>query len=266
MILGYDLTEWELYRQRIPVETEIQKLPHLLLTGKSGSGKSQSFLWYAYHVLKDNETLLFLADFKQGQEYKGLIGSPSYASADDAVSMILDYYKLYTLMRKSPHLSVPHITLVIEEWFGLLGYIESQDKKSKNDLMSKVGEILALGRGIGNGIGIFLMVQRADSSNFSSGSREQFQNIVSYGRLSKEQKTMLFTDSEIFNDGIRNYKPGQGVALIDGQGDAVEIIVPWVPEQDRLLQKIREYMDNQPSIQELIQQTEATEGVAEQKP
>ena len=46
----------------------------------------------------------------------------------------------------------------------------------------------------------------------------------------------------------------------------MEIIVPWVPEQDRLLQKIREYMDNQPSIQELIQQTTATEGVAEQKP
>lgn len=266
MIIGYNLTEWETYRQQIPVESQLKKLPHLLLTGKSGSGKSQSFLWYAYHILRDGESLLFLADFKQGQEYKGLAGSLSYAYADDAVTMILDYYKLYTSMRKASHLSIPHVTLVIEEWFGLLGYIESQDKKLKTELMSKVGEILALGRGIGNGIGIFLMVQRADSSNFSAGSREQFQNIVSYGRLSKEQKAMLFTDSEIFNDGIRNYKPGQGVALIDGQGDAVEIIVPWVPEQDRMLQKIREYMDNQPSIQELIQQTGATEGVAEQKP
>ncbi|MBE7727479.1 MAG: hypothetical protein E7244_24800 [Enterocloster citroniae] len=210
--------------------------------------------------------MLYLSDFKQGKEYRALQGSASYSCADDAVSMIQDFYRLYSFMRQSPALSLPHVTLVIEEWFGLLGYIEGQDKKKKTDLMAKVGEILALGRGIGNGIGVILMVQRADSSNFSAGSREQFQNIVSYGRLSKEQKAMLFTDSEIFNDGIRNYKPGQGVALIDGQGDCVEIIVPWVPEQGRLLQKIREYMDNQPSIQELIQQTEATEGVAEQKP
>lgn len=267
MVIGYELTEWEGYKHKIKVETQLQKRPHVLLTGKSGSGKSQSFLWYAYQILKEQESLIFLADFKQGQEYKNLVGSPSYACVDDAVTMIQEFYKLYTLMRKSssPH-SVPHVTLAIEEWFGLLGYIESQDKKMKADLMSKVGEMLALGRGIGNGIGIFLMVQRADSSNFSAGSREQFQNIVSYGRLSKEQKGMLFTDCEIFNEEIRNYKPGQGVALIDGQGDAVEIIVPWIPEQDRLLQKIRGYMDAQPSIRQLIQQLESSEGVAEQKP
>lgn len=266
MILGYNLLDWKECKIKTPIITDLHKNPHCLLTGKSGSGKSQSLLWYAYHILRERQSLIFLADFKQGREYKELVGVSSYSCADEVVSMIQDFYKLYTMIRKSVPPHPPHITLVIEEWFGLLSYIESKDKKLKTEVMAKVGEMLALGRGVGNGVGIFLMVQRADSSNFSAGSREQFQNIVSYGRLSKEQKAMLFTDSEIFDKGIRNYKSGQGVALIDGQGDAVEIIVPWVPEQDRLIKQIREYMDAQPSIQDLMQQLESSEGVAEQKP
>lgn len=266
MILGYDLETWGTYRQRAAVTTELSRNPHCLITGKSGSGKSQSFLWYAYHILAEQESLLYLSDFKQGKEYRTLQGCVSYSCADGAVSMIQDFYRLYSVMRQSLAPSLPHVTLVIEEWFGLLGYIEGQDKKKKADLMAKVGEILALGRGIGNGIGVILMVQRADSSNFSAGSREQFQNILSFGRLSREQKGMLFTDCEIFDEGIRNYKPGQGVALIDGQGDAVEIIVPWVPEQTRMLQRIRQYMDMQPSIQELTLQLQSDGGVTEQKP
>ena len=136
--------------------------------------------------------------------------------------------------------------------------------KNGSAYWAKVGEILALGRGIGNGIGIFLMVQRADSSNFSAGSREQFQNIVSFGRLSKEQRLMLFAGEDL--DFTRNYKTGQGISLIDGQDSATEIIVPWVPEQDTLLNRIRNYMDKQPSIQELLHQMRSAGGDAEHEP
>lgn len=262
MILGYSLIDWEEYGIKTPVLTNICKNPHCLIAGKSGSGKSQSFLWYAYHCLTEQESLLYLADFKSGKEYQVLKECPSYSYADNAIEMINNYYKLYTIMRKTPFPDIPHVTLAIEEWFGLLSYIESKDKKQKNDLMAKVGEILALGRGIGNGIGIFLMVQRADSSNFSAGSREQFQNIISFGRLSKEQKTMLFSGEELGN--ARNYKTGRGIVLIDGQANATEIIVPWVPEQETLLQHIRQYMDKQPSIQELTRELLSTAGDAEQ--
>lgn len=264
MVLGYSLADWAEFHVKTPIVTDLRKNPHCLITGKSGSGKSQSFLWYAFHILDNEESLLYLADFKAGKEYAPLKGSPSYACADDAVSMIYDYYDLYTVMRRRPNPDMPHITLAVEEWFGLLGYIESIDKKKKNDLMAKVGEILALGRGIGNGIGIFLMVQRADSSNFSAGSREQFQNIVSFGRLSKEQRLMLFSGEDL--DLTRNYKTGQGISLIDGQDSAAEIIVPWVPEQDILLSRIRNYMDRQPPIQDLLQQVRSTGGGAEHKP
>ena len=142
---------------------------------------------------------MYLADFKAGKEYAPLKGCSAYSCADSAVSMIYNYYELYSEIRHHQNPEIGHVTLVIEEWFGLLSYIESIDKKQKNDLMAKVGEILALGRGIGNGIGIFLLVQRADSSNFSAGSREQFQNLLCFGRLSREQRLMLFAGEDLNN-------------------------------------------------------------------
>lgn len=160
-------------------------------------------------------------------------------------------------MRKEDCINTPHITLAIEEWFGLLSYIESFDKKLKTEVMNKVGEILALGRGIGNGIGIILLIQRADSSNFTSGSREQFQNICCLGRISKEQKTMLFSGEDI--DLNKNYSAGQGLTLIDGQGTIQEIIIPWIPEQSKLLSEIHFYLDKQSTLQELIAQYMTTD-------
>lgn len=253
-----------MYRIKMPIVTDLKKNPHCLITGKSGSGKSLSFLWYTYNILKSGESLLYLADFKAGKEYHQLNGCPSYSCADSAIDMIYNFYELYTELRKQECPSIPHITICMEEWFGLLVYLEAVDKKKKNDLMMKVGEILALGRGINNGIGVCLMVQRADSSNFSAGagSREQFQNICSFGRMSKEQRLMLFSGEEL--DMTRNYQAGQGIALIDGQGEATEIIVPWIPEQEQMGKRIREFMDRQPSIQDLLHQIRAAGGVAEQ--
>ena len=257
MILGYSLTDWEEYGIKIPVITNLIKNPHCLITGKSGSGKSLSFLWYAYEILKSRESLIYLTDFKAGKEYADLRNCSSYSHADNAIEMIRSYYDLYCNMRKLYSLNIPHITLVIEEWFGLLAYLENIDKKSKTEIMSKVGEILALGRGIGNGVGIMLLIQRADSSNFTSGSREQFQNTICFGRISKEQKSMLFSGEDV--EINRNYSAGQGLAMIDGQGTVQEIIVPRIINQNEVLSRICSYMDKQPTLGELTSQSLPTD-------
>ena len=44
-----------------------------------------------------------------------------------------------------------HYTLFIEEYFGLLTYAETQSKKLKTEIMSKVGELLAVSRGLNYG-------------------------------------------------------------------------------------------------------------------
>ena len=114
------------------------------------------------------------------------------------------------------------------------------------ELMSKVGEILAVGRGLN--IGLLLCVQRADAALFSSGSREQFQCVISFGRCSAEQFRMLGFSNEMEENPTGTYKPGEALVLIDGQESVQEMLVPLIKNPDTLCRRIREYLDRQPDI------------------
>ena len=68
-----------------------------------------------------------------------------------------------------------------------------------------------LGRGIS--FGIWIVTQRADSSLFSNGARDNFMIVLGLGRMSKEQKGMVFSEEDI-PDKI--YHQGEGILLADG--------------------------------------------------
>ena len=112
--------------------------------------------------------------------------------------------------------------------------------------MSKVGELLAVSRGLN--LGIVLCVQRADAGLFSSGTREQFQCVLSFGRCSAEQFRMLGFAGEMEENPTQGYRPGQALALIDGQEGALEIIVPFIRNPGVLCRGIRRRLDNQPRL------------------
>ena len=78
--------------------------------------------------------------------------------------------------------------------------------------MNAVSEILMLGRGLH--YGIWIVTQRADAALFANGSRDIFMCILALGRLSKEQKNMLFSGEELPE---RSYQQGEGVILLDGR-------------------------------------------------
>lgn len=58
------------------------------------------------------------------------------------------------------------------------------------------------------------MTQRADASLFSNGARDNFMIIVGLGRMSREQKGMIFSGEDL-PDKI--YHQGEGMLLADGQ-------------------------------------------------
>lgn len=247
MILGYKYQDYKKFDLKIPVSITLpKKTSNILVAGKSGSGKSLSGLWYIWQLLHNGESMVYISDYKAGEEYEAFEGSPSYASGADAVKMIDDFYELFTVVRSRRIKLKRHITLYIEEYFGLLTYLEAQGKKMKTDIMAKVGEILAVGRGIN--IGIILAVQRADASLFSNGSREQFQCELVFGRCSAEQFRMLGFSGELEDNPTSNYKSGQGLALIDGQEGVQEVIVPWIKNGDVMCSGIRSYLDRQADI------------------
>lgn len=251
MILGYDTGIWERFRIKQPVCIPLaKKNSHVLIAGKSGSGKSLSARYYIWQMLHDRESRVYIADYKAGEEYEVLEGSPSYASGQAAFQMIEDFYQLFTEVRNCRIRLKRHYTLFIEEWFGLLTYAETLSKKKKAELMAQVGELLAVGRGLN--FGVMLCTQRADASLFNAGMREQFQTITCFGRCSQEQFRMLGFNGELEENPTGRYKAGQALALIDGQDAVREILVPWIRNETVMCRQIRKLLDNQPDLPSLI--------------
>ena len=247
MILGYRKEDYDRYNIKVPVTITLEKkISNILVAGKSGSGKSLSTRWYLWNMLRTGESVCYIADYKGGTEYEAFEGISSYASGEEAIRLIDDFYTLFTEVRNKRIRLKKHYTLFIEEWFGLLTYAETKGKKLKTELMSKIGEILSVARGLN--LGIVICIQRADSSNFSAGSREQFQCVLSFGRCSAEQFRMLGYSGELEENPTQNFKAGQCLALIDGQDGVQELIVPFITNENELCRQIRYYLQRQSDI------------------
>lgn len=77
MNLGYDLLDFSELGIKIPVQVKIGKnISSILIAGKSGSGKSLSVRWYIWQLLRERESLVYIADYKAGEEYEAFEGSP----------------------------------------------------------------------------------------------------------------------------------------------------------------------------------------------
>lgn len=247
MRLGYDTCIWEQYNIKLPVEITLQKKEsNILIAGKSGSGKSLSTRFYIWQVLKSQESYICISDYKGGEEYEPFEGSSSYASGEDAFQMIDVFYKFFEEIRKNRIRLKQHYMLVIEEWMGLLTYAENHSKKQKAELMTKVGEILAVGRGLN--IGIMLCVQRADASHFNAGTRDQFQTVICFGRCSTEQFRMLGFNAELEENPTIHYSSGQALVLTDGQDAIREVTVPYIRNTGEMCRQIRYFLDMQTDL------------------
>ena len=250
IVLGYQKRELERYKIKIPYRLQLgTNTAHLLITGKSGSGKSLSAKYYIWQLLTGYEANVSICDYKGGWEYAALEGSKAYASGFAALEMVENYYQFFTQIRDQRIRLEKHHTLFIEEWLGLLTYAETQSKKLKTDIQAKVGEILAVGRGLN--CGICLCVQRADASLFTAGSREQFQAVIAFGRISAEHFRMLGLSSEMDENPTGRYRAGQAICMIDGQDEPCEIIVPYITNQKIMDKAIRTLLDKQSTLDEL---------------
>lgn len=251
MILGYLFKEYKEYGIKIPVSITIpKKNSNILIAGKSGSGKSLTTLYYLYKLLVTGESVVYIADYKAGEEYEVFEDSKSYASGANAIQMIKDFYELFTLIRQNKIRKHKHYTLVVEEYFGLLTYAESQSKKLKTEIMEMVGEMLSVSRGLN--MGLIVNIQRADASAFTSGARDQFQVVISFGRCSTEHFKMLGFSGELEENPTIHYKSGQALVLVDGQDSVYEIIVPLIKNSNTMCKWALKYLNMQPDIPSLI--------------
>lgn len=219
----------------IPIEVPLKNHTHWLICGSSGSGKSILTL-FLLNQLQDFATDdIFIADFKNTGDYKGI--TSNYAVGIDCVPLFQQYYARYCAIKSGTEKG--HLWFVWEEMSGNLIWLENQNKKSAQDIKSKLAEILMMGRELAGGsVGIISVLQRPDASNFSTGSRENYHIRILLGASSVESRRMMgFLSDEIpkdFHAGI-----GKGLLLTDENPLPISFTVPQINKHrlSSLLQK-----------------------------
>ena len=215
MIYGYNMGIFTETGLKIPIQLDLSDHCNLLLTGCSGSGKSYALLYLLGSVLKSNEDIeIFFCDFKNSYDFSFLEDYPHYYSGDNCYDGITEYYRVFCSARQQREFTKKHL-LICDEYPSLVNYLQGKDKANKtkyaSDVLSAISELLCLGRGIQ--FYTWIVTQRADNSLFANGARDNFMVVIGLGRLSKEQKGMLFSGEELPE---RIYKKGEGILLADG--------------------------------------------------
>ena len=230
MNIGYNMGIFNDTGLKIPIELNLADYCNLLLTGCSGSGKSYALLYLLGSVLKSNEEIeVHFCDFKNSLDFAFLEGYEHYFGGDDCYQGIIEYYESFCLARQQREFTKKHL-LICDEYPALINYLQGKDKANKTrlatDILSAISELLCLGRGIQ--FYTWIVTQRADNSLFANGARDNFMVVIGLGRLSKEQKSMLFSGEELPE---RIYQKGEGIILADGH-PLQEVKFPFIKNID----------------------------------
>jgi len=210
-----------------PLSLDVKTHCHALITGSSGSGKSFALLYLSGCVLQDIPKIdLYFCDFKNG-DFAFLKGYSHYYGGNDCYEGVMEYYESFCNARITGKAIRRHI-LIFDEYPAFINYLSTKDKQEKTkkagDILSAISEILMLGRGTACGFGVYLSTQRADATLFANGARDNFMVVLGLGRMSKEQKGMIFAGEEIPN---KIYHQGEGCLLADGH-PLYEITIPKI--------------------------------------
>lgn len=240
MKLCYDLETWENLNIKLPVKLSLTTHIHFLITGVSGSGKSYALLFLLLQLISEPNIVIWFFDFKNSEDFSFLQGYNRYRTADNCIQGIEEFYSLFTSVRKGEVVINSRNILIVDEFPSLINYMLNLDKANKTKEADKVlryiSELLMLGRGIG--FGVWIVTQRADANLFAGGSRDNFMVVIGLGRISKEQRQMLFFGEELSD---RIYKTGEGIILADGN-ELQEIKFPCITDINKAKRKFLDWL------------------------
>lgn len=223
-----DLSMFNEFKVVTPISVDFEKTPHVLLTGGTGSGKTYALMQLLGKIVKNTEDKnLLIGDFKRGIDLRYLAsylgkGYFDYSNYIDLVDYIHGLLNERKEMPDDELINLKPVFVVLEEWGA---FITSLDKKEAEIYKKKLGEILMLSREYK--IHLIVVLQRADSSFFGNGARDNFSVRIGLGKLSSESKRMLFSDDDkAILDDLRA-EQGRGGMFVEGN-DLKLVKVPSV--------------------------------------
>lgn len=228
-------------------------LPHMLIAGGTGGGKTYFILTLIEALLKDgakltildpkNADLADLADVMPGvySKKEAMLGALEtfYQNMMDRNDQMkqMDRYKTG---ENYAYLGLPAHFLIFDE------YVAFMDMLGRDALqvMSKLKQIVMLGRQAG--FFLVLACQRPDAKYLGDGIRDQFMFRVALGRMSELGYSMMFgeTNKDFFQ------KPIKGRGYVDTGGAVIsEFYTPLVPRGYDFLEKIGAAANHIPATQ-----------------
>lgn len=223
---------------------QYDKLPHMLISGGTGSGKSYFILTLIQSLLKINAKLYILdpknsdlADLKQ-------VLKDVYSKQEQMIETLNIFYE--EMMKRNEEMKTmsnyktgenyaylnlrPHF-LIFDEY---VAFMEMLNTKESAQVLSKLKQIVMLGRQ--SGFFLILACQRPDAKYLGDGIRDQFNFRVALGRMSEMGYTMMFgeTNKQFYLKQIK----GRGY-VDNGNSVISEFYTPKVPKGYDFLQEIR---------------------------
>ncbi len=235
LMLGCDYDLWYDYGKNEPLFTDIslKTNSHIILCGMSGSGKSYALIRCIkmLSLAESPQAEFFFADFKQEDCFAFMRGCSRYYPYKKSIEALEAVHDILQKRQSGEERERFPVTLVWDEYIANILDLQRQDKKKADDVMSKVSEILMIGRGLA--VRIICTCQRPDAKAFPDGSRINYGVIMILGAPMRSIYEMLIPKDYIDMIEDRQFGLGEGVLLL--QGSELHFIkIPVVKDVEKM--------------------------------
>lgn len=230
MLVGY---EYNAYRLGIPLGVHWTPSPtnpvHWLVVGPSGTGKTIFAASLVGRIaLHAPESKIWIASYKDDDFFQFChdVTGARYRYFNDSVEAIREFYTiLESRLSGDPDRSFR--LLWVDE---LAAMVTGLEKKQSEFVKNAVANILQTGRSLN--CQILVSVQRADSTYFNNGARENFGNVVFLGpNITKEAAGMFGIDRST----LPRVTGRAGYYIVNGDSEAIRPIqVPIIKDTAKL--------------------------------
>lgn len=197
---------------------DFQKLPHCLISGNSGSGKS----FQLYEIISEAKKLtnqIYICDAKNDEltlYAKEIFNLGNIYSDESSISKAVkavenEMNRRFKLRQDSNKiLSFKPLFLIIDEYTSLK---LTMDKKEYNSLEQSIKNLVLKARSAN--IHLALAQQRVSSDNINLDVRDNCSLKIGLGNLSVENYRMLFNET-ITKEKLKHKEIGEGYIYLDG--------------------------------------------------
>lgn len=232
--LGYELDDWNQYGRKVPITIDISPKTnsHILLSGLSGSGKSYAELGLLAKIAQTspNAEILF-CDFKREDSFAFLRGCAKYFPYKEAIKALDIVYDRLQKRQSGQDETRNLVLLAIDEYAAWMYALLQEDKKHASLAMSKMAEILQIGRSMN--VKTLTAVQRPDAEIFPKGARGNYGVGIILGSSSRSTYEMLLPSE--YMDEIKGRKFGRGEGVLLLQGSELHFVkIPTIQDEAKL--------------------------------